>query len=370
MADSSFTEKDATLNREVSIALDFVRFAAAFVVFAGHLSGARFTGGFMWQAGSYTGMAVAVFFVLSGFVIGHITQFREISARDYAISRLARVYSVAFPAVMITVVLDALGRLLAPTLYNSDWGFSPEQPLLQVITALTFTQKAFGFNFSLGSDLPYWSLNYEVAYYVVFGIAAFARRGFAKFVACGAILACTGLPTAAMFPLWLAGVAVARLAPWQKLSRNVGRAWVVAAVAGFFASEIWAASNGRWLAGIGPVFRPELAQDYLIAVLFLVGITGGAACSTDFVQPAALVARPIRWLAGRTFSLYLYHLPVAQFLSALNPYPPAHAVSRMMIIGGTLTVVFVLAEFTEQRKKVWKSWFEALLKPRNTSPAR
>ncbi len=57
------------------------------VVFLGHVAGTRLTGGFLWQLGPYTGEAVTVFFVLSGFVIAYATDQRETSARSYLIAR-------------------------------------------------------------------------------------------------------------------------------------------------------------------------------------------------------------------------------------------------------------------------------------------
>jgi len=99
-----------TLNRETSLYLDAWRLLAALIVFIGHVSGQRFTGGFLWQFGACMNEAVALFFVLSGFVIGYATARREGTAQTYAVSRLARIYSVALPALVVTFVVDTVGR--------------------------------------------------------------------------------------------------------------------------------------------------------------------------------------------------------------------------------------------------------------------
>jgi peptidoglycan/LPS O-acetylase OafA/YrhL len=52
--------------------------------------------------------AVDVFFVLSGFVIGYATDSRERTPLTYAINRLARIYSVAIPALAATFILDGI----------------------------------------------------------------------------------------------------------------------------------------------------------------------------------------------------------------------------------------------------------------------
>jgi peptidoglycan/LPS O-acetylase OafA/YrhL len=112
----------ASLSRATSLYLDVWRLLAAMTVFVGHVSGKRLTGGFLWQFGPYMGQAVTVFFVLSGFVVSYATARQAGTARSYALSRLARVYSVALPALILTFALDAIGRSVRPDLYSSAWG--------------------------------------------------------------------------------------------------------------------------------------------------------------------------------------------------------------------------------------------------------
>ena len=59
-----------------------------------------------------------VFFVLSGYVIAYVTDQKEKDWASYAASRLSRVYSVAVPTLLLTVLLDAIGRPLFPALYT------------------------------------------------------------------------------------------------------------------------------------------------------------------------------------------------------------------------------------------------------------
>jgi peptidoglycan/LPS O-acetylase OafA/YrhL len=74
------------LNRATSLYLDVWRLLAALAVFIGHVSGERLTGGFLWQVGPYMDQAVAVFFVLSGFVIGYATARQAGTARSYVLN--------------------------------------------------------------------------------------------------------------------------------------------------------------------------------------------------------------------------------------------------------------------------------------------
>jgi peptidoglycan/LPS O-acetylase OafA/YrhL len=351
----------AALSPETSAYLDLARSIAALAVFLGHVSGQRLTGGFLWQAGPYMDPAVCVFFVLSGFVIGHVTDARETDAASYAVARLARLYSVALPAVVLTLALDAAGRAIAPGLYSADWGFRPGNPLSQAARALSFTQTLWWGTATIGSDLPYWSLNNEAWYYLIFGLAAFAP-GRWRWLAALAALAC-GPRILALLPLWLLGWLISRPLVKRKLGRRAGWALFAASLAVAAAYEAWSWRHGRPLATMGPSWRPDLPQDVLVALLFAANLAGFRAIAPAFAAPVRLIRAPVGAFAGRSFSLYLYHLPVAQFLAAINPWPPTHPGSRLLIVGGTLAAVFALAQVTELRKRVWRGWIGALVRP-------
>src|ERR1700712_4370948 len=105
------------MNLAISVYLDLFRMLAALVVFLSHVAGSRLTGFLIPEAVSFGAEAVAAFFVLSGFVIGYVAEAREGSPHLYATSRLARLYSVALPAILATLAFDTLGRSLQPDLY-------------------------------------------------------------------------------------------------------------------------------------------------------------------------------------------------------------------------------------------------------------
>ncbi|MEO6910356.1 MAG: acyltransferase family protein [Edaphobacter sp.] len=87
-----------------SMALDIVRFAAALAVAFGHLTGESFSIGWQYRLGLALD-GVAIFFVLSGFVIRLVTTARVVDARDYVIDRASRIYSVVLPAIALTLLV-------------------------------------------------------------------------------------------------------------------------------------------------------------------------------------------------------------------------------------------------------------------------
>src|SRR5579864_6899404 len=88
------------LDTGFSLYLDLVRVSAALVVLYSHTNARLLTTRVL--PGELLGhSAVVVFFVLSGFVIAYITDTKEKTPADYAASRLARIYSVAVPALLL-----------------------------------------------------------------------------------------------------------------------------------------------------------------------------------------------------------------------------------------------------------------------------
>lgn len=62
----------------------------------------------------------------------------------------------------------------------------------------------------------------------------------------------------------------------------------------------------------------------------------------------------IRWCAGATFSIYLFHYPILTFLYGLPGYDGNNAVHVVALAGVTLVACFALAEVSERRLDLWK----------------
>src|SRR3984957_3322949 len=212
----------------VSSYLDIVRLSAALIVFVSHLAWHRISGGFLWWFDGIGHDGVVIFFVLSGFVISYVSATKETQLRDYALSRLARLYSVVIPAIILTFVADSIGSAHAPNLYE---GVNENLPFVRMLVASIFLSDIWHFDFSLMSNDAYWSLPYEFWYYVMFGLA-FYLAGKTRIVTlfCAALIA--GPNILLMFPLWLMGVAAYRFCGSRSLERHVALAIFVASLVG------------------------------------------------------------------------------------------------------------------------------------------
>src|SRR5690348_1377346 len=160
------------MNRAFSTYLDAVRFLAAFTVLLSHWAYERFTGGTFIGIRDYNlgSDAVVIFFVLSGLVIAYTASSKDRTAQAFTFSRATRIISVALPALALTFLLDRLGAHLDPAAYDG-WWYQPRGALDMLWQGLSFSSEWHVPGVRLGTNGPYWSLSYEVAYYLLFGAA-------------------------------------------------------------------------------------------------------------------------------------------------------------------------------------------------------
>jgi peptidoglycan/LPS O-acetylase OafA/YrhL len=97
----------------LSVYLDLVRATAALLVLLYHASNNEFGGAWLQRGFSHTGTpGVIIFFVLSGFVISWAVATKEKTFRVFIVNRLARLWSVAVPALALTFVADQIGSAI------------------------------------------------------------------------------------------------------------------------------------------------------------------------------------------------------------------------------------------------------------------
>lgn len=355
------------MTRGFSLYLDALRFLAAMVVFASHMGYERFTqGGMDWIRELNLGSdAVVVFFVLSGFVIAHTTFARDRGPGAYAQARIARLYSVIVPALIVTLLLDIAGSALFPAAYDG-WWYSGEAIGEQYVRALTFTTQVWGEYMRVGTNGPFWSVAYEAWYYAGFGVAVFCR-GAVRWTLLGLMAIVAGPAILLLAPCWLLGV-------WlqQAMGRGLGRrlsqvsGWTLAlAPFGVYALALaWQVPERLYvqtyllLGETSPHsvlgFSDEFLWNFLIAGLMGAHFLGvhRLAQEARWIGPRGEAA--IRWWAGATFSIYLFHYPILTFLHGLPGYDGSNSLHVLALAGATLAASLALAEVSERRLEAWK----------------
>lgn len=356
------------MKRATSIYLDLVRFGAAVVVVLTHLAYGRFSGGLLQPLRTYGNDAVMIFFVLSGLVIAHTAAHRDRDPGSYFVNRCARLYSVALPAIILTIVLDQVGRQLDGALYDGFW-YRDAQPLLRVLTALTFTNELWFSSWRLFTNGPYWSLGYEFWYYVLFAAGWFLRGG----QRIGALLLLgllVGPKILLLLPVWLLGVGVYRVLARGGVGPRLGATLFGGSLALYAAFRALGLRDvclewtygwlGRRFVEGELVWSNEFVAAYFIGLLVAANFIGFDAMRGPLVRGLLHWERPIRAAAGCTFSIYLFHYPLLQFLMAALPldnHAPAHIA---LLLALTLAACAGLAHYTEARKREARALVQVL----------
>jgi peptidoglycan/LPS O-acetylase OafA/YrhL len=314
-----------TLTPSLSAYLDLIRITAALAVLLGHMDQ---DGLYMsWNHLSrYDHEAVVIFFVLSGFIIASTAPSGPGAATKYVISRSTRIYSVAIPALAFSIVLASGVGIFAPN----------KVPNLSNYTSFTWSGLASSLLFLNESWIaparvplngPYWSLAYEVWYYILFGLFAYARSELKWFlIALGAFVA--GPAIIALAPVWVIGALLARLTtvatrgltPPLALTLFVGAlvliGWIGASDVDLrIRDTLIAYVPGYWRLGASS----RMVTDYLIGLLVALNLISFQGLAPRLYKGLIRLRQPLARAAGFSFSLYLFHRPVTQIWGACFP---------------------------------------------------
>jgi len=328
--------------RGLSVYLDLMRFGAAAVVVLSHLWTLALPAHPLPWPGH---CAVVVFFVLSGYVIAHAAR-PELGLRGYLHHRIARIYPVVLGAAALSIVLAAAG--VATLQYAGTRG----SDLLDVALNATFLAQTWT-NVALPYNGPFWSLNYEVWYYILFGIWCYHPSRI--LLLCAVLVA--GPKILLLLPVWLLGVWLqSRMTPLGR-SRAL---WLFALTSAAALAFIWFDAGAR----IREVMRAlwpqameltrgsnQFVGDFLLGVIVALNFLAAGSLDMSWLLRCE---KAVRYLSSYTFSMYVFHMPLAALIWNGLGVHSAPGLFGMLLIG-----IVGMGELTERRTQ----WYRALLAP-------
>jgi peptidoglycan/LPS O-acetylase OafA/YrhL len=355
------------ITKPLSVALDLVRALAALAVLIGHSA----------QLGHYQGaypftiqfqhQAVIVFFVLSGLVIATSVDSGRVTLQSYTVARISRIVPVAVPALLLSALVIATNAALAPVpLFQEDARGIPSRDLL---FALLFLSESYQTGLPLNP--PYWSLCYEVWFYAMFAAATFLNGW--KRVAWLAVLAVIAGPNVLLLlPVWLVGVALARLPAARAVHPVLGALFVMLAAFALYAVPYATSPLHAALRQIVPWrmgFSLYAISDVILALAIALGFAGLRTMTLGGLPWLDKVASPIRWTANMSFSLYLLHWPLLKLLRVLG-MPVIEGVPGLLVTMVVVTgVSAAFASVTEHRRHAVRALIERALGSRRQATA-
>ncbi len=364
------------MNKATSIYLDLVRFVAAILVFLHHIAEERFTGGTLTWMGIFGEDAVMMFFVLSGYVIAYVAAEKENTASEYFASRLARLYSVAVPALILTVLFDFIGKKADMSLYEGRG--NDNYPLIRTLISLSFTNQLWFFDVRYFSNIPYWSISYEFWYYVLFGAAIFTAGIWRWAIILGLVLI-TGPLILLLAPVWILGVYIYRMNSMISLPSHMGWLFFIGSIVAYLGyhyfggnAHLTSISDSLLLNILNPNELHKarfFLHDYIVGLLAATHLLGAVSLTVKGSLDLRKFERPICFASSHTFLLYLIHYPLLHFLSAIAPWAAGSGGRTVMLITGSVLLVLMLRIMTEDQKRLWKEWVLTLLNYANRGRA-
>ncbi len=359
----------------LSAYLDMLRFVAALSVLLGHMTQDGIN--ISWLPLShFSHEAVIIFFVLSGFIIHQSTTSRSTTAKNYAIARISRIYSVALPAIVASSIAALTINQLAPEIITKLTNYRPVS-IFDTVSSFLFLNESWTNPANLTLNSPYWSLCYEVWFYIIFGLFLFgnkkARWGL---IILAALIAGPGVMI--LMPVWLIGAWMSARLDWSKqwatpiawlgfiipialiaLINQTGtdilvRQWIKEHVPGF-----WRLGSSQ-----------RVLTDYIIGALLACHIRAFASLPQWVDSFFRRHKTKLAYMAGFSFTLYLFHRPMTQFIGAYAPSGSGQYAYPLAIGGFILLMCWLISFATERRLAAWRRWIASQFSTRNREDSR
>jgi peptidoglycan/LPS O-acetylase OafA/YrhL len=341
------------------------RVAAASIVLIYHASSLSLIGSDNALFSRIAHLAVIVFFVISGHAVAS-SLYRHNDVTKFLSARFSRVYSIAIPALFLTLALD-----LAVGVNNTgypEWQY--DQWAKFIALSLAFLGESWHMAHRPFSIIPYWSLAYEFWYYLL--VAAFSLKNVKLKLALSMLaLMFAGPKLILLLPCWLLGVWLYRYRNANfhtrlNLNHQAAIGIFVVLVCVYFVSgtDLALQSLSQKLCNqsiIGNVskkcgYSQWFIADYPVAILF-------AAISAHVMFKNAYRKSWVSKLAPHTFGVYLLHYPMLMAVSTIYK-PPYSIVLSIAIIVSIFAATVALSILFDKTRPFLAQAFQKVLSKR------
>jgi peptidoglycan/LPS O-acetylase OafA/YrhL len=302
--------------------------------------------------------AVIVFFVLSGYVIAHVTA-KPGTFSGYISARFSRLYSVLIPALLVTALVELIVRVFTPDLLSEFIGGIASIP--RYIITLFLGNELWFLNAGPKFNSPLWSLSFELWYYLIFGLWFYRRQ--LKGGVWLALIACAiaGPKILLLMPCWIAGVVAYEISRrFESIPfRSLGTSALIIAL-----SFILQRYTGGWPGEAGDhtpwFFSAQFLTDWISAAIVALALV--MLPSRSSVPKSGPAHRLVRNLGDLTYPIYAFHQPILVSLVAVLPlFFDVPVLNFSILIGVTILITIILGRLAEGTRGYWRQMFSAVI---------
>jgi peptidoglycan/LPS O-acetylase OafA/YrhL len=304
---------------------------------------------------------VILFFVISGYSVAFSADKVDCNPSAFLAARLSRIFSVAVPAILITLLVDVASKTFNPQ--ASDlWQLN--RWFAYMLFALSFSGELWLTSIHPFSNIPFWSLNYEIYYYLFFATLLIQSQTL-RIISTTILLIVIGPKILLLLPCWLCGVGLYKLIRHQtntdqptKFSRLTGTVlpWVLFAATYAIMSE---SGFNEWATALASPYHSALRyskgfiHDTSLAIAFsaclLLYWRWGASSSVKKNGFANAVFK----LAPLTFAVYALHYPLLKFI-AESPNKSGSILINVLLVLLVLGISAAIGLLLEPTRKIWQ----------------
>lgn len=348
------------MDKTYSTLLDLLRFFAAIFVFIHHAEQILKDSSLSILA-SFGHDSVVFFFILSGFVIGFVSKHKEDTLIKYSTARLARLYSVAIPSVLLAFFLVWLGDIN----FDSDYAkYSNENWFYVFLNSVFFINQSWIGGIAVPTNDPYWSVCYEAWYYIIFG-AAFYLSGLKRIIFILLAVSLAGPRIMLLMPIWLAGFFCYKKHLGLKTRNLFGYFCIFVSLFIYLTlryknlDDTLFQYSANWFGGENRAndilgFSKRFFPDFIIAGLFVMNLYGLLMIRDDLTCALSRMRPAISQFSDYTFSLYLFHYPLLLFFSHITR-------NTWASLAASILVIAIIGHFTEINRKYLRISIENIL---------
>ncbi len=335
------------ISKSFSFYLEVLRALSALIVVVFHFRLKVFSGTLLsWF--TYGDAVVMIFFVLSGLVISLVVDQKEKSAKVYFIKRISRLCSVALPAILLSVIGDALGL--------STFEGHPTPTKIELITKVKdiglFISEVWTTQNAFNCNPTFWSLIYEFWYYILFGLAFFLKGGIrVSLITVSAIF--LGIKILLLFPVWLMGCLVYKYR--HKAPNSVFLFWV--SLTALLCIIVFGRDlqynlavrfiHPRYSLGNAAFFKYQ----YIVGILTAIHLFFAFGYLEHKSFSGRVITNAVKFLSSISFSIYLFHLPVFHLIQFFISYNVNSRLQVFIIFMFGLLCLILLSCLVERWKK-------------------